>query len=494
MLYRGLSHSNPPTIHRFASGLRNPFRMAIDPNTKAKVRFYIGDVGASRWEEISVGGTDYAKANYGWPRIEGPCVRGQRTNCSIPTQFLDPIYFYEHSTNRTGAGTFIDSGSVTGSVFVPDKLWPSQFKFLFADYTFGKIYNLIQDDSRACRSCLPPVPGFRNETFHNIDSVVDMFFGPYNGTSALYILSRTAKSSVRRIRYTSNPNRSPVASFAVSNQTVSVGQVLSLDASGSYDPDGDALTFEWDFGDNITTGISAMPKTQHVYSRRGEFTVILKVRDAYFVDRSSTLITVGIPPNATMITPAVGKTFFVGEVITLRGSAVTATGKTVPSSKLFWEVNLRHAAHWHPFLDRTAGNNITLLRAPAPEDVNAATNSYLQVIMYAVDEIGLTKKIVRTIMPQTRNVTLKSVPSGLRVLVDESTVVTPVTITTWVNHDLLLNVEDQFPYTFKSWSDKGARRHTTRIKSTVLTTTLTVKFATTKKSIVSRVPFQNRLV
>jgi hypothetical protein len=129
-----------------------------------------------------------------------------------------------------------------------------------------------------------------------------------------------------------------------------------------------------------------------VYTSRGVFTVVLNVRDAHVVDRSSTLITVGIPPNAKMISPHAGKKFYVGEVITLRGSAVNANGMALPSSQLFWEVYLRHAAHWHPFLDRTPGNNFTLMRAPAPEDVMAATNSYLQGIIYAVNENGLTKK------------------------------------------------------------------------------------------------------
>lgn len=51
----------------YAYGLRNPFRMAMDPNTKDKVRFVIGDVGGSYWEEINEGGEDYIGTNYLWP-------------------------------------------------------------------------------------------------------------------------------------------------------------------------------------------------------------------------------------------------------------------------------------------------------------------------------------------------------------------------------------------------------------------------------------------
>ena len=55
----------------YSNGLRNPFRMAVDPNEKEKVRLSIQDVGARTWEELSYGGTDYAGMNYGWKPYEG---------------------------------------------------------------------------------------------------------------------------------------------------------------------------------------------------------------------------------------------------------------------------------------------------------------------------------------------------------------------------------------------------------------------------------------
>ena len=59
----------------WASGLRNPFRMSLDPNEKEKTRLIISDVGAKTWEEINYGGTDYPMANYGYEEYEGPCKR-----------------------------------------------------------------------------------------------------------------------------------------------------------------------------------------------------------------------------------------------------------------------------------------------------------------------------------------------------------------------------------------------------------------------------------
>ncbi|MBA2490711.1 MAG: PQQ-dependent sugar dehydrogenase [Gammaproteobacteria bacterium] len=57
----------------FATGLRNPFRMAFDPNA-ASTRFFINDVGQITWEEINLG---QAGADYGWNLREGPCPTGQ---------------------------------------------------------------------------------------------------------------------------------------------------------------------------------------------------------------------------------------------------------------------------------------------------------------------------------------------------------------------------------------------------------------------------------
>lgn len=48
-------------------GLRNPFRLSMNPNTDDDTTLLaISDVGAGTWEEISYGGTNYKGANYGY--------------------------------------------------------------------------------------------------------------------------------------------------------------------------------------------------------------------------------------------------------------------------------------------------------------------------------------------------------------------------------------------------------------------------------------------
>ncbi len=51
---------------------------------------------------------------------------------------------------------------------------------------------------------------------------------------------------------------------------------VSLDGSGSFDPDNDTLTYRWDFGDGAS---GAGPTPTHTYTAGGEYTVTLIVND-----------------------------------------------------------------------------------------------------------------------------------------------------------------------------------------------------------------------
>jgi len=72
-------------------------------------------------------------------------------------------------------------------------------------------------------------------------------------------------------------NHRPVASPGPS-QTSDVGIGVAFDGSGSSDPDGDALTFAWSFGDQ-TSSIDRKPF--HIYQTAGTFAVSLVVTDSH---------------------------------------------------------------------------------------------------------------------------------------------------------------------------------------------------------------------
>jgi len=72
-----------------------------------------------------------------------------------------------------------------------------------------------------------------------------------------------------------NVNRAPVAN-AGGPYTGTIGVPVSMSGTGSTDPDGDVLTYAWDFGDG-NTGTGAT--TSHAYATAGHYIVSLMVTD-----------------------------------------------------------------------------------------------------------------------------------------------------------------------------------------------------------------------
>src|SRR5262249_14733666 len=69
---------------------------------------------------------------------------------------------------------------------------------------------------------------------------------------------------------------SPAVANAGPDQTVNEGARVAFDGSGSSDPDGDVLTYLWNFGDGATADVVA---PTHVFVDNGTYTVSLTVSD-----------------------------------------------------------------------------------------------------------------------------------------------------------------------------------------------------------------------
>jgi hypothetical protein len=101
---------------------------------------------------------------------EGPCKFGSTTECPLYDstaasnieeydRFIKPLYYYEHRSEREG-------GAVTGGAFVPEGIWPSEIKYVYTDFIFQELYSLVEKPENECTTCIPPVPGYVNETFY----------------------------------------------------------------------------------------------------------------------------------------------------------------------------------------------------------------------------------------------------------------------------------------------------------------------------------------
>ena len=108
----------------WAYGLRNPWRMAFDPENGT---LWVGDVGQNSIEEVDVivrGG------NYGWNRLEGEACFRPRSGCD-PGGTERPIATYGH---REGC-------SITGGVVYRGRAVPElDGAYVFGDFCSGRVW------------------------------------------------------------------------------------------------------------------------------------------------------------------------------------------------------------------------------------------------------------------------------------------------------------------------------------------------------------------
>lgn len=104
-------------------GLRNPWRFSFD---RANGNLYIGDVGQSSREEISVApASSTGGENYGWNELEGTIC--YRPGCT-PTGTVLPVLEYDH-----GIGCSVTGGYVYRGPAIPALVG----HYLYADYCSG---------------------------------------------------------------------------------------------------------------------------------------------------------------------------------------------------------------------------------------------------------------------------------------------------------------------------------------------------------------------
>ena len=452
----------------YATGLRNPFRIAFDPNA-AGVKFHINDVGQNTWEEIDLGAP---AADYGWNVREGPCVTGSTSNCGAPPAGMtNPIFSYQQ-------GSPSGCRAITGGAFVPDGIWPASYtgSYLFADYVCGRIFKLDQQGASYVRTDFATGLGS--------NSAVHLAFGPYQSTQALYYTTYEAGGSVRRITYTGSANRVPTADLAASPTSGPAPLTVDFDGSGSSDPDAaDTLTYLWDFGDGQTaTGSS--PTTSHTYPTPGTFTASLRVRDNHGATSAADAVQIqpgNTAPVPVIETPAAGARFQVGQVANLVGSATDAQEGSLAASRLSWRV-LRHhgTSHTHPWLPDTTGNDVPMPAAPGPEDLATTTTSFLEVRLTATDSQGLATTVTREFRPTLVDLTFQTEPAGLDLDLNGQTVTGPFTFSSWRAWAFPVSARRQqddagATWVFDHWSDGGAATHTVTTGAAPATYTATFR-------------------
>ena len=440
----------------WARGLRNPFRFSIDP---ASGRLLIGDVGQGTWEEINLG---VRGANYGWPTCEGSCSNGGMTN---------PIHAYGHINH---------DASVTGGFVYRGTQFPSEYRgdYFFADYAQNWIRRLTIDGAGN-------VTAVRN--FEPADGALD---GPYGDIVALtegpdgslwYVdagpFQSNSAGAVRRIRNV-NANQPPTAQIAADDDSGPAPHSVRFTSTGSADPEGQPITYAWDFGDGESS-TAATP--EHVFAASGRYTVRLTVSDGTLSTVSEpVMVTVGSPPTATILSPAPGRTFRAGETIAFSGTGSDADDPGAPA--LSWKVVFHHDSHIHPVLD-AAGPSGSLT---VPDSGHSfAGDTSLELVLTATDSDGIQTETSMMLEPEKARLALATAPQGLALTVDGMAAPAPYDELVGFRRAIEAPSPQFLPagrFDFSGWSDGGAAAHTVTVAPTGTELTATFTQATSAPS------------
>lgn len=297
----------------YAMGTRNPYRISVDRKTGY---LYWGEVGPDANKDDSTRGPmGYDEINqakkagyYGYPLFiaDNKPYRAYDYATGVSGAYNDPEKPVNNSRNNTGltnlppatkafiwypygksaefplvgaGGRNAEAGPVYYSEFYPKET-------RFPDYYNGKlfIYDWIRGWIMAVtidkNSDYVKMERFMPATKFN--APIDMEMGP---DGCLYVLeygngwfSKNADAALSRIDFNGG-NRAPKTDISVSKLTGGLPFKVKISADNAKDPDGDPITFVWNFG-NGNKKETKEPFVEQTFTTAGEFPVFVDVVDS----------------------------------------------------------------------------------------------------------------------------------------------------------------------------------------------------------------------
>ncbi|MFG1874697.1 PQQ-dependent sugar dehydrogenase [Sphaerisporangium sp. NPDC049003] len=419
----------------YAMGFRNPFRMSVD---KATGVVYLGDYGpdAGAAGPRGPGGqVEFDRITspgfYGWPYCTGnntpaetyaqynyatgtvgakyDCAGGP-TNSSrnntgqakLPPAKAAWITYDGCSLPEFGCGAESPMGGVvyrynTG-VSSPVKFPQSLDGHFFAgELQRGWIKDIVVNGDGS-RGAIQPFP-WSGKT------VMDMAFGP---DGALYVLdygtgwfNGNADSALYRIEYIGGGTggRAPIAVASGNPVSGKAPLNVAFSSAGTSDPDGDAITYAWAFGDG---GTSTAANPTHTYTTNGTYVVTLTVRDSTGKTATANVtVTVGnTAPVVSIQLPQNGQVFSFGDAVPYRITATDAEDGTIDCSRVKMNYILGHDTHGHPMA--TATGCTGTIQTPLNGEHDGAANLFGVWDAEYTDAGGLTTHAQVVTQPKTR--------------------------------------------------------------------------------------------
>ncbi|MFJ5776406.1 lectin [Streptomyces sp. NPDC093094] len=384
----------------YAMGFRNPFRMSVDKATGiVHLGDYGPDAGAASASRGPAGQVEFNRitraGNFGWPYCTGrndaytdhdfaSGTSGAKFDCSAPRNTSPRNTGLTDLPPAQPAWIPYDGGSVPefgngsespmgGPVYRYDAASTSEVKFpqeYDGDFFAGEFG----------RRWIKRIEAGGDGTVQSVNAfpwsgtqVMDMAFGP---DGALYVLdygtgyfNGDENSALYRIEHVTG-GRAPVARAAADVTSGRAPLAVSFSSAGSSDPDGDALSHRWVFGDGST---STQANPSHTYTVNGQYTATLTVTDPTGRSGSaSVLVTVGnTAPKVTLDLPADGRIHDFGEAIPFRVTVTDPEDGAVDCSRVEVTFIVGHDSHGHPQTSATGCSGTLQTLADGEHDPNA---------------------------------------------------------------------------------------------------------------------------
>ncbi|GAA3747336.1 glucose/arabinose dehydrogenase [Spinactinospora alkalitolerans] len=409
----------------YVMGVRNPFRMTVDPETDALMWGDYGpDAGTADPDRGPMGYVEWQSTseplNAGWPYCHGPNAEynewdfatgtpGEFFDCDapvnnshwntgltdIPVPATEPQLWYGDSdddqpwpelTAFGGGG----QGPMGGPVYHYDADNPAPGKFpehwdgkaFFGEFSQNYLAALTVDGPDGSVSQIENV--LPNDHLDSIAAppwrgIMDMEFGP---DGSLYVLeygtgffTENPDAGLYRIDYAEG-NKTPAGQFTATPSSGQPPLTVEFDASASTDPEGDELTYEWDFtGDGEFTATG--PTATHTYEEKGEYFPRLRVTDTSgkFSLVSDTVVVGNTAPEVTLTTPVDGGFFDWGDPVAF-DSTITdpEDGDAVDCARAAWQFGIGHDSHAHP--GATGEGCSGTIPTPSDSDHGETENTY----------------------------------------------------------------------------------------------------------------------
>ena len=458
---------------------------------------WVGDVGWTAWEEINriPAGGDAVVENFGWPCYEGVGRQSgydgaNLTLCeSLYSQgagaVTAPLFTYNHANKVVLNETCpTGSSSISGLAFYPESggSFPASYRggLFFSDYSRNCIWFMAKGSNGL------PDPATRQTFVAGAAGPVDLVIGP-NGD--LYYPDFNG-GTIRRVSPIAT--QSPTARIVAMPTSGTAPLSVDFDGSTSTDPGSLALTYAWDLDGDGALDDSTAAAPSWEYTQPGSVTVKLTVTNTSGASGTTTQVinvtaAANQPPVPTILTPATGTTWAVGDSISFSGSATDPEDGNLAASRLSWRVVMHHCpsnCHTHDIEERPGVASGTFV---APDH---SYPSHLELVLTATDSAGSSASTSLQLDPKSVTLTFQSAPTGLQLVVGGTAGTAPFNRTVIQGSTNTVSatspqVVGGTTYTFASWSDGGAATHVVTAGTADATLTATFTGSTPASADVS---------